>query len=52
MQPIISLTIKAHSPVGGAEGCDLLILLFCNQDQTIAAFGSSYSKDKAAQSGS
>jgi hypothetical protein len=31
-------------PVGAAEGCDLLILLFAdqNQDQKIAAFGSSY----------
>jgi hypothetical protein len=35
-------------PVGAAEGCDLLILIFDNveraedQDQKIAAFGSSY----------
>jgi len=30
--------------VGAAEGCDLLILIliFKNQDQEIAAFGSSY----------
>ncbi|PNB75398.1 hypothetical protein C1X64_04205 [Pseudomonas sp. GW456-E7] len=36
------------SPVGAAEGCDLLILIFGgfmvakNEDQKIAAFGSSY----------
>ncbi|TFB42250.1 hypothetical protein E3W21_09045 [Pseudomonas sp. F01002] len=34
------------SPVGAAEGCDLLILIFSDreksQDQKIAAFGSSY----------
>jgi hypothetical protein len=33
-------------PVGAAEGCDLLILIFTRiteeQDQKIAAFGSSY----------
>jgi hypothetical protein len=28
-------------PVGAAEGCDLLILIF-SEDQKIAAFGSSY----------
>jgi hypothetical protein len=28
------------SPVGAAEGCDLLMLFF--KDQKIAAFGSSY----------
>jgi hypothetical protein len=28
--------------VGAAEGCDLLIFIFKNQDQKIAAFGSSY----------
>ncbi|WP_223484059.1 hypothetical protein [Pseudomonas sp. A-RE-19] len=38
---------KIHSPpVGAAEGCDLLILIFTmsaeEQDQKIAAFGSSY----------
>jgi hypothetical protein len=33
-------------PVGAAEGCDLLILLSIlkNQDQKIAAFGSSYAR--------
>jgi hypothetical protein len=30
------------NPVGAAEGCDLLILIFKKQDQKIAAFGSSY----------
>jgi hypothetical protein len=40
--------LKSHSfrpfsqPVGAAEGCDLLTLLFKGQDQKIAAFGSSY----------
>jgi hypothetical protein len=29
-------------PVGAAEGCDLLTLIFKGQDQKIAAFGSSY----------
>jgi len=29
-------------PVGAAEGCDLLILILKNEDQKIAAFGSSY----------
>jgi hypothetical protein len=28
--------------VGAAEGCDLLILIFQDQGQKIAAFGSSY----------
>ncbi|WP_150605512.1 hypothetical protein [Pseudomonas fluorescens] len=34
------------NPVGAAEGCDLLTLKFQNQqqDQKIAAFGSSYTK--------
>jgi hypothetical protein len=36
----ISLTTK--KPVGAAEGCDLLMLIFKDQDQKIAAFGSSY----------
>jgi hypothetical protein len=31
-----------NNPVGAAEGCDLLILIFKKQDQKIAAFGSSY----------
>jgi hypothetical protein len=31
-------------PVGAAEGCDLLILLFKDQSQKIAAFGSSYAR--------
>jgi hypothetical protein len=40
-----------RSPVGAAEGCDLLILIFedQDQDQKIAAFGSSYTKRFAAQ---
>jgi hypothetical protein len=39
-----------RSPVGAAEGCDLLILIFedQDQDQKIAAFGSSYTKRLAA----
>jgi len=38
-------------PVGAAEGCDLLILIFGDalfakeQDQKIAAFGSSYGSE-------
>jgi hypothetical protein len=38
------------NPVGAAEGCDLLILIFGgfmvakNEDQKIAAFGSSYGR--------
>jgi hypothetical protein len=32
----------APTCVGAAEGCDLLMLMFANQDQKIAAFGSSY----------
>jgi hypothetical protein len=31
-----------NPPVGAAEGCDLLTLLFEKQNQKIAAFGSSY----------
>jgi invasion protein IalB len=31
-----------NAPVGAAEGCDLLTLIFYKQDQKIAAFGSSY----------
>ncbi|CAI8897698.1 hypothetical protein EMIT0P260_40367 [Pseudomonas sp. IT-P260] len=31
------------TPVGAAAGCDLLMLFFLNQDQKIAAYGSSYS---------
>jgi hypothetical protein len=34
---VISLAL-----VGAAEGCDLLILFSVNQNQKIAAFGSSY----------
>jgi hypothetical protein len=34
--------ILKHTPVGAAEGCDLLICAFENQHQKIAAFGSSY----------
>jgi hypothetical protein len=43
-----SPSTKRIPPVGAAEGCDLLILIFCpfdivkNQNQKIAAFGSSY----------
>jgi hypothetical protein len=41
-----------RSPVGAAEGCDLLILIFedqdQDQDQKIAACGSSYAKRFAA----
>ncbi|CAI8859622.1 hypothetical protein EMIT0215P_20147 [Pseudomonas serboccidentalis] len=39
-----SPTDHTQSPVGAAEGCDLLTLAFQNQkpDQKIAAFGSSY----------
>jgi hypothetical protein len=41
------LLLYKHKPVGAAEGCDLLILVcsdpnFKDQDQKIAAFGSSY----------
>jgi hypothetical protein len=43
------LLLYKHKPVGAAEGCDLLILLCSDpnfkdqdQDQKIAAFGSSY----------
>ncbi len=38
---------NTNSPVGAAEGCDLLILIFgmfnSAKNQKIAAFGSSYS---------
>jgi hypothetical protein len=34
--------VMKHTPVGAAEGCDLLILIFKKPDQEIAAFGSSY----------
>jgi hypothetical protein len=33
-----------NTSVGAAAGCDLLILLFKNQNQKIAACGSSYSE--------
>jgi hypothetical protein len=37
-----SFSLPEISPVGAAEGCDLLILFLKSQDQKIAAFGSSY----------
>ncbi|MDP9654884.1 UNVERIFIED_ORG: hypothetical protein J2W87_002812 [Pseudomonas putida] len=48
--------MHARFPVGVAAGCDLLILIFDNvegaqdQDQKIAAFGSSYSGSALAKS--
>jgi len=48
--------MHARFPVGAAAGCDLLILIFDNvegaqdQDQKIAAFGSSYSGSALAKS--
>jgi hypothetical protein len=48
--------MRACFPVGAAAGCDLLILIFDNvegaqdQDQKIAACGSSYSGSALAKS--
>jgi len=38
----MQLSVDAQSPVGAAEGCDLLILASKKQNQKIAAFGSAY----------
>ncbi|MGG7674359.1 hypothetical protein [Pseudomonas sp. WC2] len=48
MQPIISFTIKTIL----VQALLLATIVCVNKDQTIAGFGGSYSKDKAAQSGS
>ncbi|MBK5416606.1 hypothetical protein [Pseudomonas sp. TH31] len=44
--PLAESAERKKIPVGAAEGCDLLILIFGDaeiaKDQKIAAFGSSY----------